>query len=70
MHFSGVKISIASNISTAFFSDCNTFATPTDSTYLMMESFSAKSDGVSARFCDRVCFTGLLSDLLHCTRSA
>ena len=28
LRFSGVYMSIASNISTAFYSDCNTFATP------------------------------------------
>jgi len=32
LHFSGGWMSIVSNISIAFFSDCNTFATPTDST--------------------------------------
>ena len=30
LHFSGVYMSIASNISMAFFFDCNTFVTPTD----------------------------------------
>ena len=28
LHFSGVEMSIVSNISIAYFSDCNTFATP------------------------------------------
>jgi hypothetical protein len=39
LRFSGLKMSIASIISTVFFSDCNTFATPRDSIYGMVESF-------------------------------
>ena len=35
-------MSIASNISMAFISDCNTFAAPGDSTYGILESFNIK----------------------------
>jgi hypothetical protein len=38
LRFSGVYMSIASNISVAFFSECNTFATPTASTYSKVEA--------------------------------
>jgi len=39
-------MSIVSNISTAFFSDCNTFATPTDSSYTKVESFNKKIEQI------------------------
>ena len=63
-------MSIASNISTAVFSDCNTFATPTDSSCTKVVSFNIRIWANSARFYYRICFTGLLSDVLHCTCSA
>ena len=42
LHLLAVSMSIVSNISTAFFFDCNTFATPTDSTDAIVESLNNK----------------------------
>src|SRR5215216_1269117 len=39
-------MSIVSNISTAFFSDCNTFATPTDPSYTKVVSFNKKIEQI------------------------
>ena len=50
-------MSIASNISMAFFSDCNTFATPTDSICAKVESFNPQNRAIN--------LTDLLSSLLH-----
>ena len=52
------------------FSDCNTFATQTDSSGTKVESVNIRIWANSARFYYRICFTGLLSDVLHCTCSA
>ena len=43
LHFLVAKLSIESNISMAFFPDCNTFATPKDSSCTLGESFNEKN---------------------------
>ena len=67
LQFSGVYMSIGSNISTVFFSDCNTFATPADSTCLKIQSFSKKTTvfppdfviGFALLYCCQMYFTAL-----------
>ena len=54
-------MSIESKISIAFYSDCNTFATPTDSICAIVESFNKKVGRSNARSSYGVCFTELLA---------
>ena len=57
-------MSIASNISITFFSDCNTFATPADSTCAKVESLKEKN-----RRNSRPIYLSSLLDRISCERS-
>ena len=57
-------MSIVPNISTAFFSDCNTFATPANSTCAKVESLKEKK-----RLNSRPVYLSSLLDRTSCERS-